>query len=93
MKGRIVEAQAAGANGLALDLSAELVAVDGIHAVSRDGDARPLVRLGPVPADVALAAGAEVCLWCQRNGTGWQVKVHAVDERGRIGKLVATHRA
>jgi hypothetical protein len=94
VRGRVVGARAIGDRGVVLDLSGELVAVDGAKAGSGDRGAPPL-RLGPVAANsaAALVVGAEICLWCQRAGAEWQVKIHRVESDGRIGELVATHRA
>lgn len=94
VRGRVVGTRLAGDRGVMLDFAGELVAADGAKAVSGDRGAPPL-RLGPVAANgnAALVVGAEICIWCQRAGTEWQVKIHKVEGDGRIGELIAAHRA
>ncbi|WP_186100425.1 hypothetical protein [Burkholderia gladioli] len=77
VKEQIDGAQPARAHELVLDLSAELVIVDGVHAINRDSRAPPLLLLDSVPP--ALAAGIRIYLWCQRDGTGRQAKIHAIN--------------
>lgn len=94
VRGRVVGARAASDRGVMLDFSGELVAVDGAKVARGDRGASPL-RLGPIAANdaAALTIGAEICLWCQRAGAEWQIKIHRVEADGRIGELVATRRA
>ncbi|UVS96975.1 hypothetical protein EFP19_15285 [Burkholderia glumae] len=59
VKGRIVGVQPAGPHELVLDLSVELLTVDGVHVVSRNSDVSSLPLLGLAVPNVALAAGTK----------------------------------
>ncbi|OXC75676.1 hypothetical protein [Caballeronia sordidicola] len=94
VRGRVQNQVGSGDQDVALVQSGQLVAVDGVKNLAREGRA-PLLRINVEKSsdhEQALVIGAEICLWCERLDRGWQAKIHRVEKDGRIGALVATHR-
>ena len=79
---------------LALDLMAELIAVDGV-AVPRTGVYPELARIDLIDAShplVAVEAPRPLFLVCQAMANGWTVHAHLTNPDGKPGAAIGMHR-
>jgi len=79
---------------IALDLMAELVAVDGVAVASRSAYPE-LARIALIDASHPLArieSPRPIFLVCQVVGQGWVAHAHHADQDGKPGSAIGTHR-